>query len=86
MKIVAFKTRKPKPYNYKPLFYDKKKEEMEKRLKQLTDPGEASTERLRMRIQDSWRTRDATNRSLSGKTFVVYILIALAILYFVFLY
>lgn len=86
MKIVAFKTRKPKPYNYKPLFYDKKKEEMEKRLQQLTDPGEASTERLRMRIKDSWRSRDATNRSLSGKTFVVYILVALAILYFVFLY
>lgn len=86
MKIVAFKTRKPKPYNYKPLFYDKKKEEMEKRLRQYTDPAEAGSERLRMRIRDNWRVRDASNRSLSGKTFLIYILIALALLYFIFFY
>jgi hypothetical protein len=84
MKIVAFNTRKPKPFNYKPLYYDKKKEEMEERMKKYTNPEEQITDRMRSRIRETWRIREKRNNVISKRTLYIYFIAAIVILYFIF--
>jgi len=84
MKIVAFKTRKPKQFNYKPLFYDKKKEEMEERLKKYAEPEQQLSERMRMRIKETWRIRDTKNNLISKRTLYLYLIGVILIIYFIF--
>ena len=84
MKIVAFNTRKPKPFNYKPLYYDKKKEEMEERMKKYTNPEEQITDRMRSRIRETWRIREKRNNVISKLTLYIYFIAAIVILYFIF--
>ncbi|MBK9359018.1 MAG: hypothetical protein IPN08_16840 [Bacteroidales bacterium] len=84
MKIVAFNTRKPKPFNYKPLYYDKKKEEMEERMKKYTNPEEQITDRMRSRIRETWRVREKRNNVISKRTLYIYLIAAMVILYFIF--
>ncbi|MCB9015307.1 MAG: hypothetical protein H6541_05875 [Lentimicrobiaceae bacterium] len=86
MKIVAFKVRKAKQFNYKPLFYDQKKDEMEERLKRYTQKEEAEGERLRSRLRESWKVREARNNLISKRTLYIYLLVAFAIIYLVFFY
>ncbi|PKP50406.1 MAG: hypothetical protein CVT94_02050 [Bacteroidetes bacterium HGW-Bacteroidetes-11] len=85
MKIVAFKTGKPKSFNYRPVYYDKKKDEMEERLKRYKEPKEAEEDRLRTRIKESWHQREVKTKKLSTKTFYIYIIVALALIYYIFL-
>ncbi|KAF0198533.1 MAG: hypothetical protein FD166_1174 [Bacteroidetes bacterium] len=84
MKIVAFNTRKPKPFNYKPLYYDKKKEEMEERMKKYTNPEEQITDRMRSRIRETWRIREKRNNVISKRTLYIYLVAAFVIIYFIF--
>lgn len=84
MKIVAFKTRKPKQFNYKPLFYDKKKEEMEERLKKYAEPEQQLAERMRMRMKETWRIRDTKNNLISKRTLYLYLIGVILIIYFIF--
>lgn len=87
MKIVAFRTGKPKSFNYRPVYYNKEKEEMEERLKQLSsepDPDEIHEEKLRSKIRNSWGKREVKTKSLSGKAFYIYIIVVLTLLYFIF--
>ncbi|NTW23698.1 MAG: hypothetical protein HGA37_03270 [Lentimicrobium sp.] len=84
MKIVAFKTRKPKQFNYKPLFYDKKKEEMEERLKKYSEPEQQLSERMRMRMKETWRVRDSKNNLLSKRTLYLYLIGVILIIYLIF--
>lgn len=85
MKIVAFKINKPKPFNYKPLYYDQKKEEMQERLKKYTDPGEQNAERLRMRLRESWKVKEARTQALSKRTLIIYLIGVAVILYYIFM-
>lgn len=85
MKIVAFKTDKPRSFNYRPVFYDKKKEEMEERLKRYQDTDEADAERFKSKIRESWRRRERDTKKMSNRTFYIYIIFALALLYYIFL-
>lgn len=84
MKIVAFKTRKPKQFNYKPLYYDKKKEEMEERLKKYSNPEQQITERMRARIKETWRVKEGRNNLTSKRTLYIYVIASLIIIYFIF--
>lgn len=84
MKIVGFKTPKPKQFNYKPLFYDKRKEEMEERLKALSDPGQTEAEKLRHKIRNTWQVKDTRNKMLSKRTMYIYLLGVILIIYLVF--
>ncbi len=84
MKIVAFKTRKPKQFNYKPLFYDKKKEEMEERLKKYAEPEQQLAERMRMKMKETWRVRDTKNNLISKRTLYLYLIGVILIIYFIF--
>jgi len=86
MKIVAFKTPKPKQFNYKPLFYDQKKEEMEERIKRFSKPEEQGTAQLRQKIKDNWRLKESKSHQLSKRTFYIYLILVVLILYLVFFY
>lgn len=85
MKIVAFKTGKPKSFGYKPVWYDKEKEEMEERLKKYKEPEQAESERLRSRLRETFSKRDAKNRQMSNRTFYIYIIAVLVLIYYIFL-
>lgn len=84
MKIVAFKVGKPRQFNYKPLYYDKKKEEMEKRLKKYSEPEQFESNSLRSKIRDSWRLKDTRNHQLSKRTLIIYLAGAILLIYFIF--
>jgi hypothetical protein len=63
MKIVFFKTPKPRKFNYMPRYYDPEKEEMDKRKKELGLIGEGDHhENLRAAMRRRWRT-DAHQRA-----------------------
>ncbi|MCD6659841.1 MAG: hypothetical protein LT105_06755 [Lentimicrobium sp.] len=85
MKIVAFKTGKPKSFGYKPVWYDKEKEEMEERLKKYKEPELAESERLKSRIRETFSRRDVKNRQMSNRTFYIYIIAVLVLIYYIFL-
>ncbi len=84
MKIVAFKVNKPKQFNYKPLFYDKKKEEMEERLRKYTETELSEVESLRYKIRESWRFKEKKSHNLSRGTFYLYLVGVFLLLYFIF--
>jgi hypothetical protein len=84
MKIVAFKTTKPKQFNYKPLYYDKQKEEMEERLKKYSEPEKPDVNRLRSKIRQTWRVKEKKNYKLSRMTLYIYLAGAILLIYFIF--
>lgn len=80
MAITFFKTPKNKKFNYRPLYYDQKKEEREQRMKSAVEEGSDNYEQaLRDRIQMRWkrttgkRDRKATNQRL----IIIFVVIAL---------
>jgi uncharacterized membrane protein YraQ (UPF0718 family) len=55
MRLISFKTPKPKSFNYTPRYYDPKKEELEKRKAALGVENSLShNEELRLRISSRW--------------------------------
>ena len=84
MKIVAFKVGKPKQFNYRPLYYDKKKEEMRERLKKYTEPEQIEADRLRSKIRDTWRIKEKKNYKLSKRTLYIYLIGVIVLIYFIF--
>ncbi|MBL7903621.1 MAG: hypothetical protein JNL22_01235 [Bacteroidales bacterium] len=85
MKIVAFRVGKPKQFNYKPLFYDKEKEEMQERLRKLTETADSEESNLRSKIRENWRIREKRNNMLSKRTLYMYLIGVILLLYFIFL-
>ncbi|MBK6963753.1 MAG: hypothetical protein IPH20_07315 [Bacteroidales bacterium] len=84
MKIVAFKTSKPKQFNYKPLYYDQQKEEMEERLKKYSEPEQSDINRFRSKIRETWRVKEKKNFKLSKMTLYVYLIGSILLIYFIF--
>lgn len=81
MAITFFKTPKNKKFDYRPIYYDAKKEEMEKKYgKTGKKSGEAGYEAdLRERMQAKWRRRSATRDSQSSNKRLILIIVGLAI-------
>jgi hypothetical protein len=84
MKIVAFKTSKPKQFNYKPLYYDQQKEEMEERLKKYSETENSDINRFRSKIRETWRVKEKKNFKLSKMTLYVYLIGSILLIYFIF--
>ncbi len=86
MALTFFKTPKNKQFNYKPVFYDKKKEEREKRLKSaLEDDGGDYQQALRDRIRMRWqRTAGNKDKKSSNQRLLIIILIISVLVYLVF--
>ncbi len=80
-----FKTAKPKQFAYRPRYYDEKKEELEKRKKDLEKSGAGDTAHLRMDIQRRWRfvDRKVSTRSKQVK-FLFYILLLAVLAFYIF--
>ncbi|HZK09109.1 MAG TPA: hypothetical protein VFC92_13055 [Bacteroidales bacterium] len=85
MKIVFFKTPKPKAFEYKPLYYDEEKERMETRRRELEKSGTGDTSFVRGEMDRRWRRMDRQNRSKArGANLLVYVIIVALLVYFIF--
>lgn len=85
MKIVAFKTGKPKQYKYKPVFYDERKEELEKlKKKYAEEKKDGVSEDFRERLRNSWKIKEKRTGNISRATLLVYFAISAIILYLIF--
>ncbi|MCD4773536.1 MAG: hypothetical protein K8R41_09170 [Bacteroidales bacterium] len=86
MKIVFFKRSKPKAFEYKPLYYDKKKDDREKRKRELgLDNSHDSSAMMKGELQRRWRKGETnTKEKTSSMKFVIYLLIAIMSVYLIF--
>lgn len=87
MKIIGFNTRKPKPFSYKPLFYDEKKERLENLKKKYA--GEKTESGLspdfREQLRASWRIKEKKTGNISRMTLIIYFALAALLIYYIFL-
>ncbi|MFO8087740.1 MAG: hypothetical protein R6T91_08060 [Bacteroidales bacterium] len=87
MKITGFKRPNPKQFEYKPLYYDPRKEELEQVIEQYENPEEArKVEKIRERIEKRWdihRNHKGKNKT-SNITLLLYLLVIFAIVYVLF--
>ena len=67
MRIVSFKTPKPKSFTYRPRYYDPEKEAIEKRKAAMgLDSSISQSDKLRLQMQRRWhKTEDTTVSSKS---------------------
>jgi len=86
MAITFFKTPKNKKYNYRPVYYDAKKEEREKRLKTAYEEGPDGYENaLRDRLQMRWkRTAGSRERRGSNQRLVIILTVIFLLAYLIF--
>ena len=87
MALTFFKIPKNKQFNYRPVYYDKKKEEREKRekaaLEENTDDYAAA---LRDRLNMRWkRTAGARSRRASNQRIIIILIVMFALLYLVYI-
>ncbi len=89
MGISFFYRKKPKQFNYTPVYYDKHKEEIEERKKKygISDNKENDKEELKNRIHQQWsRNRSAkAQKSIFGKNKISFIITIIVLLLIVFL-
>ena len=88
MKLIGFRTPKPRKFAYKPLFYDPVKDDQEK-LKELgknSDDGLLESElRMRMRLRMNRKKLDERIKKRSRMMGILFtLLLLLMILYFIF--
>lgn len=87
MKFTTFKTPKPKVFNYRPRYYDKGKEEREKRKTELGYESEMSRhDSLRMKISMRWHKDQEVEAKPFSKIiyYTIYATIILGSVYFIF--
>ena len=66
MRIISFRTPKPKSFKYKPRYYDQQKEELEKRKAALgLDNKLTHDEGLRLRMDKRWRAGSSSDEEKS---------------------
>ncbi len=86
MKFVGFSVRKPKAFNYKPRYYDEKKERIEELKKKYS--GEKSEEGLspdfKERLRTSWHIKEKRIGTVSKGTMLIYLVLVLLFLYLIF--
>jgi hypothetical protein len=86
MKIIAFRTPKPKQFSYKPLYYDEKKERLEELKKKYEDntQHEGVSPDFKERLRSSWKVKERRTGNISKGTMVVYFVLVMVILYLIF--
>jgi hypothetical protein len=86
MKLVFFRRQKPRGFNYKPIYYDPVKEELEERKKELDAISEGDPRaRLKAEIRRKWHHRDDTGGSTyKGVRIILYLFVAILSIYFIF--
>jgi hypothetical protein len=86
MKLVFFKRAKPRQFNYKPIYYDPVKEELEERKKEIDAiSGGDPRARLKAEIRRKWHHRDdSSGTTYRGIRIIIYLFIAVLSIYFIF--
>jgi len=87
MAITFFKTPRNKRFNYRPVFYDRAREERALRMKSaLEDDSKDYEEALRERMRLRWkRTAGARERKASRQRLVIILLVIFLLFYLIFL-
>ncbi len=90
MALTFFKTPRNKQFNYKPVYWDKKKEEREKRLKTALEASSENkkeyADALRERMEMRWkRTTGAKARKNSNIRLILVITVIGLFFYYIFL-
>jgi cytochrome c-type biogenesis protein CcmH/NrfG len=88
MKLIGFRTPKPRKYSYKPVYYDPAKEVEENRLKELgITEGQSDSElRLKIRLRMNRKKLDERIRKRSRMMSLLFtLLLLLLVLYYIFL-
>ncbi len=86
MKIVFFRTPKPRQFSYPPRYYDEEKEHWEMRRKELglSDSGDTDFKTM---LSNNWRRMRKSDRSRKKKaemSVLVYLFIVAILIYFIF--
>ncbi|TVR42634.1 MAG: hypothetical protein EA394_02985 [Bacteroidia bacterium] len=86
MALTFFKIPRNKKYNYRPVYYDQKKEEREKRAKAAYEENSGDYEKaLKERLQMRWkRSAGARSRRASNQRLVAIFIIMFLLLYLIF--
>jgi len=85
MAISFFKTPKNKQYSYKPVFYDAKKEEREKRHKSAVESNPDDLETgLRERMHTRWRRGTGTRERKASNQRLIIIIVVIVLLGYLF--
>lgn len=71
-----FKTKPPKGFDYKPLYYDEDKERKEERAKKLAG-RELQNEEVRVELQKKWSRLRTTQRSKGNSNLTLILIIIL---------
>lgn len=85
MKVVFFRTPKPKQFAYPPRYYDAEKERREQRRKELGLSDEKAD--FQSRVSANWsrfRKTDKARKKKAELSVLFYLFIAAALIYFVF--
>jgi hypothetical protein len=88
MALTFFKTPKNKKYNYKPVYWNKEKEERDKRLKTAFEDtsGKEYSEALRERMELRWRRNSgARDRRNANLRFIMVLGVIVLLFYYIFL-
>jgi len=82
MALTFFKTQKNKQFSYRPLYYDPKKEEREKRLKTAIEENPNNVEAgLRERMDMRWRRMSRSHeRKASNQKLIIIIIVVVFLL------
>ncbi len=83
MRLIFVKTNKNKKFEYKPRFYDPKKEEMER----LMQEGQSKSEdALRDKLKEGWnrRSKDPLRKKSKRISIMVYLLLIAVLLFIIF--
>lgn len=86
MALTFFKIPRNKKFNYRPVYYDQKKEEREKRHKAaLEEDGGDYEKALRERLQMRWkRTSGIRTRRASNQRLLIIFVVMFLLLYLIF--
>jgi len=85
MKIVFFRTPKPRQFEYKPRYYDEEEERLQKRRQEMEKSGHGDTSFIKSEIDRRWRRIDRKNRNKArGINLLIYLIIIALLVYFLF--
>ena len=86
MALTFFKIPRNKKYEYRPVYYDKKKEEREKREKAVSsDDPDAYADALRDKLHMRWkRTAGERTRKASNQRLIIIFVVMFLLLYIIF--
>jgi uncharacterized membrane protein len=87
MKLIGFKTIKPRKFNYKPQFYSPEQEEFEQRLhrSRLSEQPDPEHEVLRIKMQQSWKLKEQREKKRAGiRNLMIALFLIILLIYFIF--